>query len=1408
MKLLLLVGSALPMLRLALILALALFAGLAAAQTPPVKFTRLTSSHGLSQNTVYQILQDRQGYMWLATGDGLNRYDGVDVRVFRNHPDDPASIDDNYVSALAEDRDGTLWVGLIGAGLDHFDPKTGRFEHAHHDPADASSLPHEGVTALLVDRDGALWVGTSGGLAVRDAGSGRFTRVPMRAAAEAGRGEPAVRALYQRADGDILVGTAGDGVHVFQRAHDRVAKLPVAPADVGLRGGDLSINGFLEDTAGTVWVATANAGLVRLRVADGAVEARRYNPDPAIPGGSPVIEITALLSGGEGRLWVGTWGGGLASFEPETGRFDALRASLADPHSLSSNIVQSLFRDAAGMVWVGTFDRGVNWFSERAPFEHHYRDPLREPTLPDNTVWAFAEGDDGDVWVGTAGGLGRLSMARRRFVPLAERADAVPPALRGDVRAVVAHDGALWIGTWGKGLLRWDPRSGEWASFTADANDPQSLSDNRVRLILPDPDGALWVGTQNGLNRLDPANGRFRRFHHDAADPRSLPHARIRALHVDRAGVLWVGTSGGLARLDPDGTFTNWLRRTGDPNALQDGDVRAIHEAGDGTLWLATGGGLTRFEPDRGPTRTYDERDGLLNSTLYGILPDGDGQLWISTNRGLARFDPKAGRFRVWLAPDGLQDNEFNFGAWARTRDGLFLFGGINGFNLFDPRTVLTPPPPSAAPPLVVEDIAVASDAGTRLADGTGGLALGHADHALSIRFAALQYDQPEGTRYATWMEGLEKGWGPLAAGVRQARYAELPAGRFVFHARAVTARGVPARNEITVPITVKPAPWRTMWAFALYALALVLAGIGGAAVRHRALARRAMWLQEEVARQTQALAASAATIEQKNAALQELLNVRSGLYRALSHELRTPLSVVLSALQDLSGRLAGSSRETVDIVLGSARRLSRLVEQLLLLARIDGPPTAASNGGAAFVGAAVRELLPAFGLLASTRGLTLEHRIDDQACGVVTSEAVELIAQNLLSNAIKYSPAGGAVRVAVEGGVDEVRLIVSDTGMGIPASQQQAIFQPFYRVPDPDVQREMGAGIGLALVRDLVHRHGGRIDVQSAPGRGATFTVRFRAARPHDTPCSAPAVAAATMPQAPPPHGGQPAAERSAGSDGPMLLIIDDDPDLRGWLPRLFADDYACHVAATAEEGLDLARELVPDCILCDVMLPSKSGFDVAEAVRSDPRICHVPLVLLTALGDDDSRLAGLDREIDDYVTKPFNNQELRLRVRNLLANRRRVAEEMRQRLQVAPAPPEAEPAGDPCPLPIRDQQFLARVDAVLLERLGDASVGLLEIARSCGLSERQFQRKLSALTGSSFSEYRTALRMREARALLATDRTLTDIAHTLGYSSSAYFSKAFKDIHGVPPGDWRRHGGTRPTSADGSTENAAMEP
>ncbi len=859
-----------------------------------VRFARLTPADGLSQVTAQTIMQDRTGFVWIGTQDGLNRYDGRDVLVLRTDPQDTTSLSDSNVIGLHEASDGTIWVlTALSGGLNRYDPRTGRFTRFVHHPDDPSSIPparfmpaavcelddgtmlfgtdssgiiiiapdgsvrrithdptepaslaSDHILTLTRDRAGTLWVGT------RDAGLDR-----LRPHSRAGRerfdhftvtapdgASAAVTQVFEDHTGTLWVGTAPVGLFILDRASDRLYPFP-GPRTAGNASRPLPVfYGFaqdlmVEDDAGAIWLTTGE-GLARVDPAHKGLELVPLGPGDQ---GAPPPQPTTLAVDHEGTLWVGTRSG-LYRREAGAAGFERFVHDSRDPTSLAESRVVSLFVDRGGVVWIGSEAAGLSLYSRfRNQFNHYLPRPDDPTSLSDRTVYALFKDSRGTLWVGTAaGGLHRFDAAEEHVVERYANLPGSPRNLGGSWVRTVLEDsrGRFWVGALGGGISLLDRDRGRVVRrYTHDPNDSTSLSNDNVMDLFQDSAGRIWVATAHGWNRFDPDSGTFTQYLHDPADPSSLVDPATRFTYEDRDGALWVGTVAGLSRFDPGtGAFTSLTRDISSPDSLSHNNVMGMLQTPDGAYWIATfGGGLDRWDRSTGSFTHFTSRTGFPSDALYCVIADDEGSLWVSSNHGLIRLDPTSGDTRLYDVDDGLQANEFDGRSCFKAADGTLYFGGINGFNRFKPSELERS---DWVPPVVLVDFRTdgVSPELPRAVPSLHGVRLAHTIRHFAFDFAALDFDRPRKVRYSYMLEGFDTGW--IDAGNDpEARYTAVPAGHYTFRVRAANPDGVWNRDGAALEMVVVPPPWLSPWAYAGYILAL-MGGVAGY-VRYKTNAHR-----------------------------------------------------------------------------------------------------------------------------------------------------------------------------------------------------------------------------------------------------------------------------------------------------------------------------------------------------------------------------------------------------------------------------------------------------------------------------------------------------------------------------------------------------------------------------------------
>jgi len=767
------------------------------AQPTPYRLEPVSLEQGVSHNLIYCIKQDRQGFLWFGTMLGLVKYDGYTYTTHRHDPHDAASLSNDDILALHEDRQQNLWIGTYGGGLNMFNRATGKFVRYVHAEKDSTSLSNNIVWAIAEDRSGAIWVATNGGGLNRfDQTSRRFTPYQHRAVNPQSLPSDTVYAVYEDRHGELWVGTSR-GLARFDREQKKFFHYQHHPENSQSLSNNV-VKTILEDHLGTLWIGT-DGGLNKfLREQETFVHYRR---DPANAASLSGNLINTLYEDHAQNLWIGTTQG-LNQFNRETESFTRYFDNPSVANSQSSGITTTLCQDYSGIFWVGTSYGGVfRLLPTRCKFAHYKSDPLNRASLRHNHVQALHEDRAGKIWVGTVNGLDALDEKTQRFEHHTLETGKRYPLYGNVVNTVYAdNSGALWVGTYA-GLNQIDNSPKVYRHDPADTN---SISSNSVTALYEDKTGALWIGTNAGLNRFERATQKFTRFTLSANGPAN----QVLSIHEEASGALWIGTYGGLVRFEATRkSLTRFEQHPNDPRSLSNNYCFAIYQDDSSRLWIGTGGGLELFDRKTETFTHFTEKDGLPNSVIGGIVAGKSGVLWLSTHRGLSCFDTRKRTFKNFDRADGLQSNMFNPGAYGRRKNGAMLFGGVNGFNLFHPDSL---PVNSYVPPVVITAFKI-FDQEQKLAEALPQIELAHNMNFFAFEFAALDFTRAEKNLYAYKLEGLDPDW--IYAGARRfVSYTNVPPGEYVFRVKGSNSDGIWNENGAAIHLRISPPFWKTFW--------------------------------------------------------------------------------------------------------------------------------------------------------------------------------------------------------------------------------------------------------------------------------------------------------------------------------------------------------------------------------------------------------------------------------------------------------------------------------------------------------------------------------------------------------------------------------------------------------------------
>ncbi|WP_246202198.1 hybrid sensor histidine kinase/response regulator [Spirosoma agri] len=1321
------------------------------AQTSGLRFTHLSTKDGLSHNSVNAILQDSEGFMWFATNDGLNKYDGYSFTV--HHPNSTTlttSFHSNRVAGLCEDRSHRLWAVTEGSGLYEVEKKTGRM--IPHPIRSVNAHRWNNQLSVYEDSQGMLWLSTYDGLARYDPAAHQFVLYPSP------HREMPIKSVFEDPSHRLWIATS-KGLYLFNRQSGQYALVPVSDGS----GQQPVFVSFYLDTTQTLWLGTVGNGLYQIDLRKPTLRLMPYNPGGSV---NRYVYLNTVRNDGRGGVWLGTTDG-LQRVDPILKQVLTYRPSSEEANGLSSVNIQAVYTDRNGTLWIGT-DNGIDeQASNRKAFSiYQVRSSVGSANFPENKVNTILVDQQNRLWLSNQHTVYRTDAARKRTT-------AVPAQLLGNTSthtnyffSLLPDSSGIWLSTW-DGLYRYDAKTDRFTGY---------VSTIPGVLVSRAPDGKLWIGgdgtTDSGIASFDPRTHHYTYYKHDPANKNGLPDKFVYALLASRTGDIWIAINGkGISRLNPKTSRFTHYEAGLKAGQLNTNEVLTFYEDRQGIIWAGTNqGGLNRFDPKTGQFTHLTTQDGLPSNRVVGITGDQSGNLWVSTNKGLCRLDQRTNEIRHYDSNAGIPSNDFLENAVFTQPDRLY-FGSLNGLVSFNPDSIQDN---IKSFPVAITDFKVMNQS-RPLTDSV--MTLAHDENFLSFEFAALTYTVPQLSRYMYRLVGVDKTWIP--GGTRHfANYTNLAPGTYAFQVKASTGDGVWSKRNASIHLTIRPPWWATYWAYGLYTLLF-----GGGIVGF-------LRVQTNRIRQRQEIDLRRREAEQ----LKAVDEVKSRFFSNITHEFRTPLSLIISPVETLlrDSALHPPIRQTLSLVNRNALHLLRLINQLLDLARLE----AASMPVTLMYGQLddfVQQITDSFESITIQKGVTLSYTRENlPAYSQFDADKWEKILVNLVSNAIKFTPAGGTVlvdlRPAHPSPVSEstaIQLVVSDTGTGISPEALPHIFNRFYQVDTSSTRAFEGTGIGLALVKELTELIGGTIAVESQVGRGTTFTLQLPVFPTTENEADGRPVSPKLMPlvsdlsvdlaavQLDHPIEAVPVDRSSA----PLVLLVEDNHDLMAFLANELAISYRVISASNGEEGWRLAQEELPDIIISDVMMPIMDGLELTRLIRNTPETDHIAVLLLTAKASLTSRMDGLELGADDYLSKPFHVAELQLRLRNLISRQQKLSEQYRQQLTQPDQPALSD--GQPNP-------FLDRIYALLDSHLTDPILTVDWLADQLSMSRKTLYRKIDSLTGLAPNELIRQYRLRKAVDFLQAGHNVTETAYLVGFKTASHFTTVFKDHYKKTPSEF----------------------
>ena len=1294
-------------------------------------FRHFSVEDGLSSNSVRAIMQDKYGFMWLGTDDGLNRYDGTTIKVYNLNPQGS----NDYISSLYDTTDN-IWVGTED-GVYIFDYETESFELFNVLTAQGDSIKSN-VNHIAEDRDGNLWFST--------VGQGIFKYNISKHYLE--------HYEFKDANGlmaSVLIDSENQIWAVTNWGSPTVSKLNKAenkfdPFPITYETGKYDSNSLvmLEDSEHALWLGTWECGLQKIDRYTGQATTYLHPSE-----GKGATHIHSLMEYAPHQLLIGS-DDGLLLFNTLTCEHQLFTEDETNPYSLSNRFVYPIVKDREGGIWVGTYYGGVNYLSPNTGQFECFAHSRFYNSVNGTVIGRFCEDSSGYIWIASDdGGLDRFSPKDKQFTHY------MPDEHRNslsyhNVHALCMDDDDLWIGTYTGGVNVLNTKTGAFRIYTTRGGDLTTLDGTSSYAIFRDREKRIWVTSMAGVNLYNREEDNFIRV-------KDLESLTI-DIDQDADGNIWFSTQGkGLFKYNPDKkTWKNYVH-SNVLGALVNDQVNCVLIDGNGNMWVGTMNGLCKYnaEEDRFEAIPLD----IPSRNICGIVED-QRVLWLTTTKGLVRYAPGES-CQVFTRSDGLQSEQFLPNAALKASDGKIYVGSVNGFNAFYPYQIKTnkvlPPVIIAGLEIFNKEIRIGDKQLPKALNQMTELDLSYKDHVFSLLYASLSYCTPEKNQYAYKLEGFDKDWNYVGS-QNKATYTNLPAGTYVFKVKATNNDGVWSDQEANLKITIHPPFY---WSTTSKILYFILACI--------ALTFFIRFLLKRTEKK------HTAEINQLNVSKEkEVHEAKIKFFTMIAHEIRTPVSLIIGPLEKImksSIPMPAVLRDDLNIIDRNSQRLLFLVNQLLDFRKVEQEGMTIR-----FASQNIRQLLQAvcerFKPFITQHGAHLEVEYPDaDFTAMVDSEAVTKLISNLLTNASKYTKDKVILSCLIQPEQHTFVVRVTDNGIGISQEDRKKIFKPFYQAMD----NKPGTGIGLSIVKSIVESHNGCIEIESEINKGSSFIVTLPIEQVGETVQNG---EASVLNPAVPEDILSESLPVVFSKDKPVMLIVDDNEEMLNFLSSSFSAQYSI---LTAEDGVEALKKLKVHevtLIVSDWMMPRMDGVEFCKALRADQAISHIPFILLTAKTDTNSKIEGMDCGADAYIEKPFSVQYLEACIKNLLDLRNL----LRQKFSKMPMVPLNSIASNSV-----DNKFLTRINEVIEQNFSEPELTIDFLAEQLGISRSGLFAKIKTLANVTPNELIQIVRLKKAAALLAENKyRINEICYMVGFNNPSYFAKCFQKQFGIKPGEF----------------------
>ncbi|WP_162633118.1 hybrid sensor histidine kinase/response regulator transcription factor [Echinicola strongylocentroti] len=1336
-----------------------------AQETTNLKFKKIGTEDGLSSSSVIDILQDYKGFIWFGTRDGLNKFDGEVIKTYHNELHNDSTLRDNWVSSLFEDSAHHLWISTL-KGVSIYNEDLDKIIRVVDKDKILEGLR---IAHITESKNNEILLSSKKGLFslkfnYEENGNLKLNRLVS---------QPVISSYIEE---EVIWTASPDGIYRYNIASDQLEKVfdynsHFIPYNFHVDFHKLKDKLLLSSPIGLFQWDKSSASFTEYKFINAENNIHSFTS-----------AVRKVVKDANGLVWVGTING-LYIINPSSKKTTKYIHRPQDLYSLSHNSVYDILEDNDNNIWIGTWAGGVNFFDRNLVTFNHYYSSETKFALSNNIVSSFVEDEPNEFWIGTeGGGLNYFDRKSGQFKKVDYRPANEPPA---NIKKIIKDKaGNLWIGLHYHGLEKYHPKTGEYRLFKHQNSSKNSLSNNTVMSLFEDKSGRIWIGTnEGGLNQYL-GGGEFERYDNESW----YANMTVFTIHEKRAGLLLLGTNKGLIEFNVNQKTFKAIPIKSDI-LDQEITVHSLFTENDSLYWLGTSShGLIKYNDINNQVKTYHTANGLPNNLIYGILKDDSGNLWISTNNGLSKFNPQNEDFTNYGIKNGLQSSVFNYNSFLKTSNGDLMFGGINGFNIFDPNNLIHN---QGSNPLYItsikifdKELAKGKNEVTRNVSNMTEITLQPPQFNFTINYTSINFTTPERTQFQYKLEGFDNKW--ISAGnQRFANYNNIAPGDYTFMVRTKPTSKGQSVSQARLKIIVLPPWWMTKWAYFFYSL--IVAGLIYVFWKFKSsqFEMRKKLLQNQLDTENE----------------KHLYNLKLKFFTNISHELKTPLTLILGPAEELISHewKSNTLKEKVHLLYSQSKKMYHLVNQLLEFRKTETGNTQlrATEGD---ISQFINEIYLVFKLKAEKKGIQYTFKsIDHEIPIFYDRDKLEMVFTNLLSNAFKHTHEGGVIKIDVDytGSTTSnaefannnlannfATISITDNGTGMTPEETGKIFDRFHQTFRSETLSVSGTGIGLSLVKDLIDLHRGEIVVKSALQKGTCFVIKLPFGKEHLSPEQ---ILEDIDPNAE--HTfykdydiqkDRSKIELKNAQNNPYtILLVDDNPDLLQYLKELLMNSFTIFCAENGKEALELIKQSTIDLIISDVMMPEMDGITLCQKVNEDKSLGFIPFILLTARTAAVYEIEGLVIGATDYIAKPFNPKILQAKIQNIFINKIRLQEFYEKSILQEHYDLD---------IPNEEKDFIESSIKIVEEYVEDPTFNVQALARSMAMSQSSYYKKLKSLTGKTAVEFIRDVRVRvAAQLLLNSNFRISDIAQKVGISDTKYFRESFKKTYGISPSKYK---------------------